>query len=234
MTTIVSSAGDPLHQLAAVEMWAETGQYLTCDFVAPQVHLVNKNGSIATSITASGTNGAKINQDGTAWVIGRNVVSRVDLRQSTVTSLLTFTPGPGKSLSFTGIDVYGSRRLTCRGSGKPGTTVNITLSSRKPADAFKTYILACSFARRPSIDLGIGDRIHLTVDDPFLVSVGANNSMFARFLGVTGSTGEATAAVNIPSALQANLGITVFVAGIILDANNLVQTVTNTHWFVLS
>jgi len=234
VTTILASAGDPLRQLAGVELWGETGQYLTCDFDAPQVHLVNKDGTIASSIVAAGANGAKINLDGTAWCLGANVVSKVDLRTASVTSLVKFNAGPGNNFSFTGIDTYGSRRIVCRGSGAPGTTVKVSLSSRKLADAGKPFVLAASFGRRPALDFGNGERLCLAPDALLYLSAGQNNSIFMGFAGVTDAKGEATASVNVPKSLPPGLGITVFVGGVIFDAKYRVQTVTNTHWLVLS
>ena len=40
--------------------------------------------------------------------------------------------------------------------------------------------------------------------------------------------------MNLPAALPGKLGLTVFVAGVILAPAGHVQTVTNTHWFVLT
>jgi len=234
VTTILASAGNPLRQAAGVELWCETGQYLTCDFEAPQVHLVNKDGTIASSITASGTNGAKINLDGTAWVLGASVVTRIDLRKGAVTSLVNFKAPSGASFSFTGIDTYGSRRIVCRGSGTPGTSVKVSLSSRKPADAGKPFVLAASFGRRPALGFGTGEKLCLAPDALLFLSAGQNNSIFQGFSGVTDSNGEATASVNVPKSLPPGLGITVFVAGLIFDLKYGIQTLTNTHWFVLS
>jgi hypothetical protein len=234
ITTILASTGDPLQQVAGVELWCETGQYLTCDFAAPQVHLVNKDGSIASSIAVMGTNGAKINLDGTAWIVAPSEVSRVDLRKGAVTSIVKVNAGPQNAFSFTGIDTYGSRRMVCLGSGRPGTSVRVSLSSRKPVDAGKPYLLAASFGRRPALGFGTGEMLCLAPDPLLFVSAGQNNAIFQGFFGTTDAKGEATAAVNIPKSLPPGLGITVFVAGVIFDATFRVQTVTNTHWFVLS
>jgi len=234
ISTLLSSAGDPLYELAGIELWAETGQYLTCDFMPPQIHLVNKDGSIASSIYAFGANGAKINQDGTAWVIGRSCVGLIDLRSNAVIRVINFFPNAGQAFSLTGIDVYGSRFITCMGSGRPGTSVNIRLSSRRPGDAGMSYVLACSLARRPGIGFGGGERLNLALDNLFLVSAGKNNSLFSKFIGTTDSFGNAGAAVKIPASIPPNTGITVFVGGVIMGTGGKVQTVTNTHWFILS
>jgi len=71
------------------------------------------------------------------------------------------------------------------------------------------------------------------MDNLFITSLmGHSPGIFQNFSAVTDKNGNATAHVNIPSALPPNLGITVFVAGVIYDVTG-VRTVTNTHWFVL-
>ena len=58
-------------------------------------------------------------------------------------------------------------------------------------------------------------------------------SIFQGFQGVLDAKGIANAQVNIPANFPPNLGITIFVAGVIYSPQLGVQTVTNTHWFVL-
>ena len=98
----------------------------------------------------------------------------------------------------------------------------------------KQYALAASLARRPGIGpFPNGEYLNLDATDPlfYLSAVGALPSVFQNFQGTLDPLGNASAQVNIP-ALPPNLGITVFVAGIIYDPTAIIQ-VTNTHWFVL-
>jgi len=233
LTTLFSSKGDPLLRFSCAELWAETGYYFTCDSNAPECHLVRKDGSLATSISVPGANAARVNLDGTAWVAAGNLLTRVDLRSGAVVSLVTVRSSA--PFAATGVEVYGSRKLTCTGSGQPGTAVGVRLSSRNPADANRAYVLACSLSRRPALRFGIGDRLTLAPDPLFVLSAsGRAPTIFRNFSGTTDAFGNAAATVNIPAAMPSALNLAVFCGGVILDRRGAVQTVTNVHWFVLN
>ena len=115
--------------------------------------------------------------------------------------------------------------------------VKIGVSSRKSADASKPYQLAISFGYTNGLKLPNGEFLHLTPDVLFYLS--ANNllsGITSGFAGTLDSSGNASAAVNVPSGFPPNLGVSVFVSGIVIDtsAPGGVSTVFNTHWFVLS
>lgn len=214
----------------ALELEPATGNYLVCE--SKSTSILKKDGSTLATIPGTGGAAAKVNQDGTAWVVTCPGVALIDLARSTITTLVQ-TP------AAYGIEVYGSRRIVCNGTGKPGTSVMVNVQSRKAGDGGKSYALACSFNRRPPapaqcLQFPNGEYLFLDyTDNLFWTSfMGWAPSVFQNFKGVLDSKGNATAQVNIPSTLPPNLGITVFVAGVIYDATG-VRTVTNTHWFVL-
>jgi len=247
VTTIYRGIGDPLRSIHGVELDPTSGDYLV-SVAPPTTHLylsllalVSKNGSRVTTLQSGQTGPVsatvKINQDGTAWVAGRPnavdavLVYRIDLKKNKIIKSLTI-PIPGVWPS--GIEVYGSRRLVCSGTGQPGTTVKIALRSHKATDAGKYYAVACSLARRPGVTLSNGETLNLDVTgNLFMISaLGGLPAVFQDFQGKTDAFGAANARVNIPGNLPPNLSITVFAAGIIYDAAG-VSTVTNTHWFQL-
>jgi len=149
-------------------------------------------------------------------------------RYSSTLTLANFAPS--------GLTRYGSRNVVCNGTGRPGTTVKISFTSRKAADAGRPYQLAASFGYRNGVKCPNGEFLDLTLDDLFLVtSQNLLPMIFDKFAGVLDASGEATAAVRIPGWLPPGPGIPIFVSGIVIDpgAPGGVTTVGNTHWFTL-
>ena len=100
--------------------------------------------------------------------------------------------------------------------------------------------MACSLARRPAppgrcLRFSNGEVLGLDGTDVLFWTTALHlaPAVFEAFRGTTDAAGNATAKVHIPGAIPPNLGLTVFVAGVIFDAAG-VRTVTNTHWFVLN
>jgi len=232
---------DPLSYLHGVELDPSTGDYLVCDGAPPVLNLATKSGALTPLTTLQGAAlGATYARDGTAWVVGaigwsspQPTLVRVD-GKGTVITQYTIKGIPFMTVLPTSVEVYGSRRLVCRGSGKPGTQMQIHLQSRKPLDGNSPYAIALSFGRRPGISLPGGERLNLALDPLFHASAtNAVPGLFVNFRGHTDSSGNATALVNIPAVFPPNLGITIFAAGVIIHPWAQV-TVSNTHWFVLS
>lgn len=211
--------------ITAVDVDPVSGHYLV---LLPQgaVHLRDKQGAILYTILATSGLGLCVNNDRTAWITASGGAFKVDLATGSVTTMFSGPTGPG-------IAVYGSRRLACAGLGRPGATVSVRLQSRKPNDAGKPYVLACSLARRPGLSLSSGAWLNLDITDPmfFLTAMNRAPTIFKNFRGTTNVAGNAFASVNIPSSFPSNTNLTVFVAGVILDPTGAIQTVTNTHWF---
>jgi hypothetical protein len=133
--------------------------------------------------------------------------------------------------SISECEVFGGRKLVCRGSGKPGTAVDVIFQSDRTADRNVSYALACSFGRRPAVRFSNGEWLTLAQDPLFAASTGGQlPAVFERFRGQTSAAGTAYAKVHLPANLPTGLGLTVFVAGITFTSAQ-VHTVTNTHWF---
>lgn len=235
----VQTINSTLNSLSGVELIPETGQYLCCGFATPGVAIVNKDGTVARSITVAGANGAHINKDGTAWIIGGTNLNLVDYNTGTITSTTTPTNLPAtRGFAPSGVEVYGSRQVTCLGTGAPGSDVNITVSSRNPADSSNAgYQLACSFGRRPALSIpGSNDMLCLAPDALFQLSVSNTlPGIFQNFTGTLNAFGNANATVKvtIPASLPANLGLVVFVSGVSFGTTG-INSVFNTHWFEIN
>jgi len=82
-----------------------------------------------------------------------------------------------------------------------------------------------------------GEFLDLSVDSLFLVTAqDLLPTVFRNFAGRLDAKGNAVASVRIPAGLPTNLGIPIFVSGVVIDpqAPGAVSTVGNTHWFVLN
>jgi hypothetical protein len=135
-----------------------------------------------------------------------------------------------------GLTRYGSRNVVCNGTGRPGTTVKVSFSSRKTADAGRPYQLVCSFGYTGGVRLPNGEYLDLSLDPLFFLTA-ANRLpfLFKNFSGYLDPYGEASASIGIPAGCPAGLGIPIFVSGLVTDSRvpGGVTTVGNTHWFTL-
>jgi hypothetical protein len=136
-----------------------------------------------------------------------------------------------------GITEYGSRHVTCLGSGKPGTAVTVRFSSRRPGDAGKAYQLAAAYSYTSGIRMPNGQYLDLALDSLFVLT--AQNALpfiFQNFAGVLDASGNATAKVAIPASMPPGLKMPVFVSGLVIDPGvpGGISSVGNTHWFVLN
>jgi len=231
---------DPLNYLQGIEFDPFTGDFFVTDTTPPALTRVNAtSGALNPLTTANLTpSGAKLAADGTAWMVGLDAKSqpavfRFDM-QGTMITMFQLQGLPFQPVFPTSVDVYGSRRLVCRGSGQPGTQMTINLQSRRAGDGNMPYAIALSFGRRPGFQFPNGDRLNLALDPLFFMSLSnAVPGLFVNFQGHTDASGNATALVNIPGAFPPNLGITIYAAGAVLHPAG-PWTVSNTHWFVLS
>ncbi len=223
----------------SIEVHPRSGDYLVTGWSG--VHRLTKSGSGLTTLLANvPATDLKVTQSDEAWIARSEKVSgksvslyKFDLSQNAVTTILPVNlPHTGYIES---LEVYGSRRLVCYQAVEKPRTVTVNVQSRRPGDAGKLYVLACSLGRRPGIQFPGGLSLDLDVTHPlFFTSVlGLAPSIFKNFQGTTDALGNAAATVNIPAAVPPSLGLPVFVAGVICDSTG-VRTVTNTHWFVLN
>jgi len=234
-TTILS--GGPATWLVGLELDPSTGDYIVVGRT-DSAHRVSKSGLVLSTIVSlvPSVNALKMNQDGTFWcggTSGSNVACYLCGADGTP---LRSVIASGLSCTITGVEIFGSRSLVC--SLPPASNqVTIRVQSRHMSVVPNQtrYVLAASFARRPGAPMPNGERINLNVVSDPLVYASLLNTMpeiFKDFQGVVGTSGNATATVDIPAPLR-NSGVTVFVAGVLWNPGGPIFQVTNTHWFVL-
>lgn len=230
-STIAAIPGWNVH---AVMVRPATGDYVVTGVGNPAIAFLSKSGVVTQVETAPRrVSGCRMNPDGTMWVTISGPPAELELRDGVGRVIRTVRP-VGSPARFVGVEVYGRRKLVCIGSGRPGTSVLITVQSRRPGDATMPYAIACSLAPRPGAFLGNGEFLGLAPDPLFsLTAMDRAPAIFRQFRGTLSSSGNGNAEVRIPASLPGGLGVTVFVAAVIYDASG-VRTVTNTHFFVLT
>lgn len=253
-TRLLVGSTEPLQFLSGVDLDPVTGDLITTDFKGRFSNPPEPNGGtevsrvdvttgrVSTIVGFSGANAVKVAADGTAFVAGHvlrstyrdNAVLHVDLGTGAVKSIYTFPGFPSPPWGFSGVDVYGSRVLTCNGVGGPGARIAVALKSHRAGTAGAAYQLAASLGRRPGLRWPNGEYLNLDVTDPLFVASASNAlpTVLRGFAGRLDASGRASASIDLPSTWPAALGLTVFVAGVVYDTQGVVQ-VTNTHWFEL-
>ena len=249
--TTVFDAPVALRRLSSLALEPRTGDLITCDYDGPnssptepgggvEINRVSPAGQLTSLYGFVSPNAIKINPDDTCYVAGyvflpslQNAVLHYDLAQGAALTILTLPTVSSSIWAISGIEVYGSRVLTCRGPTATSRTIQIHLKSQRNAASGASYQMACSFGRRPGVKLGNGERLHLNVTDSLFAATVSNllPFVFENFVGVLDPFGAATARVKLPPGFPSNLGLTVFCAGVIFNTN--VVQVTNTHWFEL-
>jgi len=164
-------------------------------------------------------------------------VYKMDLQGVYITQYIFSTTLIRNIFAPAGITEYGSRHVVCNGSGKPGTAVTVRFSSRRPGDAGKAYQLAAAFGYASGLRMPNGEYLDLGFDQLFFLT--AQNmlpTVFRKFAGVLDAGGNAMATVAIPASMPPNLGIPIFVSGLVIDPGvpGGISSVGNTHWFVLN
>jgi hypothetical protein len=238
-TTLHAGSGGALLRAAAVDPYPTTGGYLVAsEGAGGSLVRVNRKGAVRAIAALPYARAMRRGQDDTAWVIAgapaatASTLYRIDLIGGRVLTIIPIT-GPTKAFQCTGVEVYGSRRLSVRGSGQPGTSSQVRLMFRSTGDGGKAYVVACSFGQQPTISLGGGMRLDLAPDPLFFVSVGGTlPGTFQGFSGVLDAWGSGKAWINIPAGIPRNLGIPIFVGAAIYDSGG-IRRVSNVHWLVI-
>ena len=170
----------------AIEIHPRSGDYFLAYYLetnasTARVARVSRTGRVTLLHSFPGT-AARITQDDHAWISGPSHLLKYDISGNAVVTLI---PAPQYHSFGTGIEVYGSRRLVCEGTGKPGTSVKVTLQSRKAGDGNRAYILACSLGRRPGMRFSSGEWLDLDVTDALfrLSASWAVPALFQNFRG---------------------------------------------------
>ena len=252
MQRIVQGSGQPLMKLSGVALDPRTGDIITADFDGQfsrpvernglEISRVSRSGTVTAIAGFSGANDVVVAKDGTAFVIGHvlrppardNAVMHVDLQTHSVKSIYVFPKLNAPPWGFSGVEIYGRRVITVDGAGGPNRTVKISVKSHRIGAAGALYQLAVSRARRPGVRLPTGEYLDLDVTDPLFLLTATNRlgGLTRNFSGKLDANGRAQASITFPAGFPGNVGVTLFVSGVIFNTKGVLQA-ANTHWFEL-
>lgn len=184
------------------------------------LRIVSPQGSILNTLSTSMTRRIQIESE------TGNIVGVTGSSSSSVDRIVEYdaagnvirTYGPYAGYNFTGLDIYGRRKVTGRGTARPGSTHGVQFSFQGRAGW--SYFAALSFSRRPGIVLN-GATLHLAPDALLLASL--QGLFVANFQGRLSAVGRANGAVLLPGFMPP--GITIFCSalatdGITIDVGN--------------
>ncbi len=111
-------------------------------------------------------------------------------------------------VNFTGIEVYGSRRIHGTGTGAPGSPYGITMNFGSTAANAPVFV-ALAFAQRPGITVPGAGRINLALDTLFLASVQGvlTGTILNGFPAVLDAQGRGGGSILIPGFMPRGLPI---------------------------
>ncbi len=244
--TLVATLDKTISDISSIEWDLSTSTYTVTDFLnldpAEFVRLdpvSSKVTSLIAPISSHALNAHARTRRGTWWLAGGRISSTGRLHEVTAGGvfLKTFTL-PVLGAAPTSILIHGERSLSTSGKAAPGSTFHFHLSTRRPADRGKVFILTLSRASHPPVQLSDGRRIDLHFDFlAFNVLLGN----LAPFLGGGSNianldgNGNASARLTLPTYFPSGTGLRLFAAFAVLDASTPTGfgTLSNTVGFTL-
>jgi len=203
-TLAVSTIASGLGRLSSVDHEPATGQFLVTAYDEPLVRRVHPAGSV-TPVSLSFPGGANVvkvdDETGDLLVGGRNTQAVL----SPAGAIRTTRVLP-PDVSITGVEVYGSRKVSGRGSAAGDSLYHLSLSF--PSSPFAPYLVVMSTALRPGIPLGDGTGRVIRIDPTspiFRLSLGGIPGITEGFVGNLDQDGRADPRVWIPPGTPAGL-----------------------------
>jgi hypothetical protein len=210
VTTIVGGLGT----LSSVDFEPSTGDFVVSDFGFVKVLRVHRSGAWSIVNTSFPPDAQAVRVDpetgnlltGGGGVVGLMTPAGVVLR--------SHTP-PLTNLTITGLELYGSRKVSGAGPATGGSAYPIRFAF--PLSGGRAYVGALSTGLRPGFPLadGTGRTIQLDVTSPlFPISIGGLPGATTGFAGVLDGAGHASGSILIPAGFPP--GVRVFVSAVAL------------------
>ncbi len=206
LRTVASGLG----QAAGVDVSPTTGHIVVITSSGPHVRTISRAGATVSSFSLTNASGVKVDDS-----TGNYLCTHGDAATAfTPTGTAITSYGPVRGLTATGIEIYGSRAVSGRGSAQPGTNYSVDFAF--PSMPGANYQGALSLGQRPGISVG-SDTIHLRIDTLFNLSL--VGTFVSNFAGTLDGAGTATGAIVIPAG--APVGLTIYCAAIAFQGSQL-------------
>jgi len=196
---VLGTLASGLGQASSVDWDPVSGDFFVTSFDAPQVRRVDRKGVVTTVTAFRGANAVKVDEEnGTLIVCGFNRTARIDAGGKVLWGQDHSHTLTGGSFNWSGVEIYGSAKLSGAGPATPGTSYQLHV--RFPRSGGRSYaILASLSGFRPGVVLPDATRrVFSLVPDPLffiLLQQGNIPGLFNNFRGVLDSSGRPVGAV---------------------------------------
>jgi hypothetical protein len=201
-TRVPTLLASGLGNLSGVDFEPSTGSFVVTTFSSPQVRRVARTGGVTTLFTLTNANAVKVDDETGNLLVASGTVQAVNtivLRAADGTPLRSWSAG---NRTPTGVELYGSRKVSGFGPALPGTTYTIELAFPRSPSA--GYVVLLSVGLRPGIPLndGTGRRIHV---DANTLHIGDLPGFTNGFVGTLDAGGRTRATIALPAWFPANV-----------------------------
>jgi hypothetical protein len=226
-TLAITTIAPGLGTMSGVDFEPRTGSFVCTRFDQGQVLRVTRAGVVTTLLAMGGNNAIVVDDEtGEFLAAGGGTVNRF----SPAGLVIATRSFPG--VAFTGVELYGSRKVSGSGDFRAGSTYRVRFSF--PRSGGSTYAAAMSFSLRPGIALGdgTGRMINLAIDPLLLLSLGGLPGVTTGFAGVLDASGRAGGTITLPAGFPP--GVRVHVSAVAVNAGLPSGLDTANSWGVTS
>lgn len=210
VTRQVTAIASGLGSVSGVDFEPQSGSFIVTTFTSPQVRRVARTGLVTPLSVLVSANAVKVDDETGDLVVGQGVV------QPYTNSIRLLAPNGGAKRTWsvgyvtpTGIEIYGSRKVSGSGPATAGSVYNISLALPKSPNA--AYFMMLSTGLRPGIPMNDGSDRVVNLDVRSLV-IGDIPGVTTGFVGLLSASGTATATIALPPWFPA--GIRLFVTAV--------------------
>jgi hypothetical protein len=210
VTTILGGLGT----ISSVDFEPASGDFVVTDPGFPHLLRVHRSGAWSTVNENFPPDAQAVRVDPETANLLAGGGGTVGLLGPTGTLIRSHAP-PVPGLTITGLELYGSRKVSGAGPATGGSAYQIRFAF--PQSAGRAYVAALSTGLRPGFALadGTGRTIQLDVTSPlFPISIGGLPGLTTGFAGVLDGSGQATGSILIPAGFPA--GFRLFVSAVAL------------------
>ncbi len=189
--TMTTFAGTPGVTGCDHDQW--TGRFVITTRAAPQLRVLNRNGTVhTTKAFTHDLEGVQVDDiTGHVHVYGGGFLYELDEALGTVRTHGSFGFNSGMTL-------YGARLITGNGTGKPGSVYTVDGGFTNHPNQFYAASLGMS-GLRPGFTSGSGARINIALDPLVFATIGGRLPLFTqRFGAYTDASGTFNARFTIP------------------------------------
>jgi hypothetical protein len=199
--------------LTGIDFEPRTGTFVVSRTVEPKVQRVTSGGMVTPVSNPGPLAAIKVDDETGNLLVVEGPAPWVHHLGPAGNYLLSRFLSP--PLNFTGVEVYGSRKVT--GSGRLGGDAVYTVRLSFPKSPCANYVVALSTSLRPGLPLGDGRVINLGPDALFSSTLGGLPGITTGFTGTLDWLGRGVATIELPAGFPR--GVRVFCTAVAVNAS---------------